>query len=179
MDSSGLITVKKMTVPISDLRFQYISLIYNREFWHGDGSLSVANSPHVRFLRSYQENPNLDIWHTDYVKLMLYWNSIGFHNRDRPFIESKVHRLTTLFKSVQKNGFDKTSRINILEEPFWKTRYRKEVPNFSGYEIWHGHHRAACCYVLGITDVPALLMKDGRKGSKKCERIDKRLKELK
>ena len=178
---NGLKFVRREIIPLQRIHFQYIPPpIFNKQFWHGDGSLLVQNSPHVRFLKQYVEigKNYKQLWNTDYVKLMLYWNSLGYHNRTDKFIKSKIDRFTSLYKNMKRHGFTESNRIEVLKQPFWKTRY-VDCPDWVvGYEMWHGHHRAACAYFLGMKEIPCNLWKDIKKGTKKCLRLDKKLKRI-
>ncbi len=173
--------IRTRDVKTGRLHFQYVPAVFNQYFWHGDGTLLIKNSPHIRFLQTFDKvGMNWDeLWKTDYVNLMLYWNSIGYHNRTDEFIRSKIKRFTTLFRSMKNNGYRPQSRIEILKTPFWESRYGVKTDFVRGYEIWHGHHRAACCYFLGIKIMTCNLMADAKSGSKKCRRLDKKLAKVK
>ena len=179
MRQHGLKLSQNAIVKLRKLHFQYIEPVFNKKFWPGEGDcLAVRNSPHVRFLKTYEKvGSNWDIlWKTDYINQMKYWYSIGYKKRNKKFMRRKIQRFISLYCSIKKNGFKQYHRINILKTPLWITRYGKTAPFLKGYEIWHGHHRAACCYVLGIHKVPCAIMRDNKRGTKKCARIDRHLK---
>jgi len=163
-----------------NLHFQYIEPVFNGKFWPKPSYMKVSNSPHVKFLVHYDKvGKNWGkLWDTEYVQMMLYWNSIGHHKRTNKFIRSKIDRMLTLYKSIKRHGYLKQHAIEVLNTSFWETRYKGKVPFPHGMEIWHGHHRAAACYVCGIEKVKCKLLLDRRPGSLKCKRIDKRLKDI-
>lgn len=147
-------------------------------------SYDVTGSPHVRFLEAYIEHgKNWDVlFDTDYAKRFHIWQNMGFvrgggGRRDRVYCKLKINNFLRLFNSIKKRGYSAKSRINVLREPFWLTRYGVEVP-FKGREIWHGHHRVACCYMLGKKTIPGFIMKDKLRG-KKRSKFDERLKGVK
>ncbi len=174
--SFGLRVVGKTRIKTEKVHFQYLAPVFNEKFWP-NSSMSLSNSPHVRFLKKYQKaGMNIDkLWNTDYVKLMEYWNSIGFHKRDKKFIINKMRRFIRLYESIKKRKFKDKHRIQVLKKPFWITRYGGEERFLKGYELWHGHHRASCCYALGVNRIPCVILEDKKPGSMKCSRIDKRL----
>tara|TARA_Y100000310_G_scaffold319489_1_gene374852 strand:+ start:1099 stop:1653 length:555 start_codon:yes stop_codon:yes gene_type:complete len=173
---SGLRSLGNSKIRVSELHFQYVAPVFNDKFWP-KRDMSVSNSPHVRFLKRYRD-VGMDfnaLWDTDYVRIMEYWNSIGFHNRDKNFIKGKIRRFLTLYRSMKKHGFLRAHRIQVLKKPFWITRYNGREKFLKGYEIWHGHHRASCCHILGISKMPCIILEDIKPGSEKCVRIDKKL----
>jgi len=176
----GLRFIKYKKININELHFQYIPIVYNEKFWAGR-KLTIANSPHVRLLKQYKKIGTQweELWQTDYVKMMEYWNSIGFHKRDKTFIISKMKRFFILYKSIKSKGYQESNCISVLSRPLYVTRYGHEESFLEGYEIWHGHHRAVCCYVVGIKKIKCKLFKDIKPNSKKCRRIDRRLRKIK
>jgi len=132
--------------------------------WNG-GNSSVENSPHVKFLKLYRKIgkkifKQLD--YTDYCKMFLYWDEVkyGLGGRNKKYREKKAKRLASVFDSIRKNGYDKKNYIHILKTPLWVTRGFFGGDNLLSPEIFHGHHRVACCYVLGIKKIRAYICKD-------------------
>ena len=177
----GFKLVKKASISVDALNFQCIKPVFCPDLWE---SHTAEGSPHARFLRDYMQHGK--DWNillkTDYIEQYRRWNDMGFRRfngeeRGKPYFKLKILNFISLFQSIKKNGYDSASVLSVLRPPFWATRYNASMP-FSGYEIWHGHHRAACCYVLGIKSVPCNIMKDKKPGSCKS-RFDQRLKGLK
>ena len=178
---SGLRSLGNSKIRVSKLHFQYVAPVFNDKFWP-KRDMSVLNSPHVRFLKKYKDvGMDIDaLWDTDYVRLMEYWGFLGFgNNRDKEYIKRKISRFLTLYRGIERHGFRRKHRIQVLKNPFWITRYCGKEKFLKGYEIWHGHHRASCCYVLGISNVPCVILEDIKPGSKNCTRIDKKLSKVK
>ena len=131
--------IRQEKIFIDDLYFQYIPDEFFREVYLGpeEEMMSLANSPHYRFLSLYQEIGK-DIWQcyeeTDYVKLMKFWGRSDKYNRN------KVRKFIKTYNDIKKNGLKK--KINVLESPMYRQFFSK------GYEIYHGHHRASICKAL-------------------------------
>jgi len=171
---NGLKRIKKAKLSINCLHFQYNPPIFNEIFWP---DLSVQHSPHVNFLLSYLDGGNL--WESTYVKLLQYWNRIGYGKRNKKDISQKMKRFINLFNDIRKKKRIH-SFVHVLNSPIWQTRYNTSYPfEKKGYEIWHGHHRSACYYVLGINKVACIVLKDIKPGTLKCNSIDQRFAKLK
>lgn len=168
--------IENKSIDLSELKIQYVPHIFNQELLASKNDpLSIIHSPHVQCLFAYLRGE--DLWDTDYVKLLQYWNQIGYGSRKSKYIHNKVRSLIGLYNSIKK-GYNKKCLIEILTCPFFETRYGCEYPFPRGYEIWHGHHRAACCVVLGISSVKCRVLKDNWCGSGKSK-FDQKLRGIK
>ncbi len=178
------------------LYFQYVPQIFHQQFWPGNDPMLVENSPHVRLLQSFKQGKRKDVlMNSDYVRMQQYWSKIGYAGtsvkRDRKMIESKVDKFLQIYESIKKRGFFKKYAIEVLRKPLWLTRYKHEdniiqgmlkIPPGApgpGPEIYHGHHRAACCYVLGIRRIPSRILEDAKPGTMKFAKFDRKLKGVK
>lgn len=175
---SELVFLETISIPLCELRFQYIGTTYNAEVFPGKDPMRVSNTPHVRLLEKYLSvGKDWDeLWDSDYVRMLQYWESIGYtgssKNRDKKFIMQRIKKLITLYESIKKIGIE--SPIEVLEESFWKTRYNAKEPFLDKYEIWHGHHRSACAFLLGMDNVICRLLRDKNPGTGKSK-LDRRL----
>ena len=168
--------IKKLAIPISQLHFQYLEPVFNKKFWP-ENDMLVANSPHVHFLKLYQKHGDnfKELWKSRYVQQFLYWRRIGFHHRDDKYIKSKIRRVVNLYNSIKRHGYIKKHRISALSESIWASRYGGKNVFLGDYEIWHGHHRSAVCYVLGIKEVPCILFQNILFNTKKGDKLLKRI----
>ena len=143
--------IKDITTKVIDvdkLYFQYIPEKFFKEIYPGDEKdmFSLINSPHYKFLLLYNKIGK-DIWEcyrdTAYVKLQELWG------RDDKTNRKKVVKFIKTYKSVKKYGLKK--RIIVLNKPMHKQFF------VDGYEIYHGHHRAAICKVLGFSKIKCIV----------------------
>lgn len=177
--------VSKDKVDIDSLQFQYIPRLVCHRLWLDSDVMKVGFSPHVDLLRIYV-NHGLDyslMMKSSYAELQRYWNDINFRTtngnvRTEKFIKSKIDGFIKLFNSIKNKGFDRSNHLIVLKKPFWTTRYGFHRDIGDDYEIWSGHHRASCCYVLGIPAVPCKIFVDKKPNTHKSG-FDKRLKHVK
>jgi hypothetical protein len=146
------IEAKRKTISIDE-----VSVMYNPDNFthykslHNGGEeqiLDISMSPHCKFLKSYISIGD-GIWqnlHQDSYYRM--WRQIGKSKRS---VRNKIKRFITTFESIKSNGF--TGQIMITDKPLVANPYTKK------YELYDGHHRAACCCVLGIKTVDAIILK--------------------
>lgn len=162
--------VRKKKIAVARLHCLTCPHAHNPDLWNGDESAHILNAPHVEFLRLYIENKD-NIWSifrgTRYYRMYEYWDEVGYGlgGRTHEYITRKAKSLLALFESIRKKGYDKNSRIQVLKRPLWVSR------GFSGGglrapEIFHGHHRAACCLVLKKKLIDCWICKDMSSGSK-------------
>lgn len=98
----------------------------------------------------------------DYFKMHIYLRSLGGHPRPNDWIEVKIKSLVELARMIKRKGYDYTCLSNyivVLEEPMCKSRYGIEH-KVDGYEIYTGHHRAACASFLEIDTLWVIVAKD-------------------
>jgi hypothetical protein len=145
--------IKDITTKVIDvdkLYFQYIPEKFFKEIYPGDEKqmLSLENCPHYKFLLLYRKIGKA-IWKcyrdTDYVKLQRLWG------RDDKYSRKKAVTFIKTYKDIKKNGLKK--RIVVLDKPMHKQFF------VDGYEIYHGHHRAAICKVLGFGKIKCIISK--------------------
>ncbi|MFA6088652.1 MAG: hypothetical protein WC755_02195 [Candidatus Woesearchaeota archaeon] len=180
---NDVIFIKNDKIDVCELKCQYIPNIFSSEIWPGDDPMKIENSPHVELLFSYKKYglKYNELFKTRYVRMFQYWNKIGYSvkgtKRDKRYIKKKIVLLIDLFKSIGKVGLKK--KIEVVISPFWLTRYKCDNKNLNGIEIWHGHHRAACLFVLGIKQTICNFYKDAHPGSLISKKWESRLKGVK
>jgi len=136
--------LKIKKIRIDKLYFQYKPDNFVRDLFPGkeEDMLRVDNSPHFKFAKLYQKigkNILQEYKYTDYIKLMIAWGRDDKHNL------WKVKRFVKTYDSIKSKGFKR--HITVVKEPIHKKFFKK------GYEISHGHHRAAICSSLGLTRI--------------------------
>ncbi len=168
----GVKVHNKRKVRIGDLHFQTCPLAYNPDLWNGDVTGGISNSPHVDFILLYQKHGKgiLKLFsETRYYRMYCYWDSIKYGSatppRSKKYMVTKANKLMNTFDSIAKKGFNKKNAISVLDEPLWVSRGFAGGDHLKGPEVFHGHHRAACMFVLGIKMTRADLCKDMQKKS--------------
>jgi len=140
---------QKIQEQIDNLYFQYVPNEFIREFYYGpeDEMLKIKNSPHYRFLLTYQEigdqilKPE-NFNQTHYIQLMIAWGRDLKHNT------WKTKRFVNTYENIKSKGLN--SPITIVRKPLYQKLFKK------GYEIYHGHHRAACCLALNYDKITCI-----------------------
>jgi len=172
-------------IKVSTLYYQYIPMVQPEKWWNGYDMMSIRTSPHVELLEIYREY-GLD-WKI--LQGCGYWKEREarrkVHGRTRwtdKWIRHHIGVRARIYKSMRDNGFNsslcKEDPIIVLKEPFWKTRYDWKNDNITGPEIFDGGGRCAAAYVLGVEEVPVLIAEDASPGSKKCDAIERKFKEV-
>ena len=100
--------------------------------------------------------------------MFLYWDEIGYGlgGRNLAYRRRKANTFLTLYRSLKKKGY-KGGPVIALKVPLWNSMGFTGGEMLRSPELFHGHHRVACCYVLGIKTVPGLWAKDLAPNSKK------------
>lgn len=105
--------------------------------------LNMVYSPHYRFLNQYiEQNKNTN--KSSYYKLQ------KLYGRNNEWIQNKITKFTSLFNSIQNEGCK--IKVILLNKPLVKNKYN------NGFEIFEGHHRVACCLILGIRTITCKLI---------------------
>ncbi len=139
---------------------------------------SITRSPHIELIEYYKEHGfyrlKKNFRNLSYYKMLKDINKIGYktdyfnlkrisvHYTDRDILKN-IMNFTRLFESIRKYGYlgsqFRGNYISILEVPFivsrfgWKLEYRP-------YELFLGHHRAACLAALGAKKAEVIILKD-------------------
>jgi len=92
--------------------------------------LNMLYSPHYRFLSGNE---------SAYYKLQ------QLYGRNDRWIGNKINEFSNTFNSIQNEGI--RDSICILNKPLVKNKYN------DSFEIFEGHHRIACCLVLGFKKI--------------------------
>lgn len=146
-----LIEVEIKTLPVEKLGVQYNPDRFGeyKSLHKGlsDTVLDMNASPHCRLLEAYKKNASQtrsNIRKFDYYKMQ------RLYGKNHKAAVSKVNRFIELYENIKKVGFN--SNIIVVNRPTIKNKYN------SGYEIYTGHHRVACCIVLGMKSVPSKIV---------------------
>jgi len=160
-------------VRLGKLHFQICPWVHDPVLWNGNLSASLIDSPHVDFLKLRIEKGKRQalkqLYNTRYCQMYEYWDwcEYGLGGRTPKYIKRKASNLLELFDSIRKRGFDKSSRVQVLDFPLWNSRGFSGGKHLLAPEIFHGHHRVACLYVLGIKKVGVDICQDIIEGSLK------------
>lgn len=139
------------------LSFDEISVQYNPDRFEAYKSvhigtyervLDIRHSPHCKLLHDYNNNGNT-IW-KKFRKHPYYRLQRRFGKSRRTALD-KAKKLTALFDEIKANGFK--GGITVIDKPLVANPYNQ------GYEIFDGHHRAACGIVLGMKKIEAIVLK--------------------
>jgi len=136
-----------------DIALKSIKAQYNTDrfmFWKiccncdDNDVLDMKFSPHYNFLK-WRIYGNSLVQSTQYYKLQ------KMYGRSHDWIIKKISKFISLFMSIEIHGIKEP--IMILEKPIVKNDYN------SGYEIFEGHHRVACCLFLNYKNIPCKVIK--------------------
>jgi hypothetical protein len=87
----------------------------------------IENWPHVMFLTTGCD---------------AYYKLQNMYTLKNCVAEARVKKLTDMLYDIEKNG--------VFENPIILERPRIANQYNDGFEVYEGHHRLACCFVLGI-----------------------------
>lgn len=140
--------IETKTVPVAQLAVQYNPDRFEKyRLLHegaADSVLDMSLSPHCRLLRAYVEQGE-GIFKD--IKKLAYYKMLLGYGKSKKRARARVRKFMNLYESIKKDGFN--SKILVAKKPFIENDHNK------GYEIYEGHHRIACCIVLGIESVTA------------------------
>jgi hypothetical protein len=176
----GLRPASVQPIPLNDLFMQYRPEWHVGEHYHL--RYNLADSYSVQLLEAYKDI-GWRVLEPAYFRRTAFFNwwshidGVGFRYDwyDYPstfpahFPAEKIRRkaiyLINLFEKIHREGYctgaHKGRVISIVEAPFASTRFNDPIST-DGYEIWSGHHRAACLYALGKKVVTAVVLRDRR-----------------
>ena len=151
-----LVELEDREMPLEDLAVQYNPdrfEVYKSLHSGPPGSvLDMKFSPHCRLLREYQKRGDR-IWSS--IKQQDYYRMQRLFGKSGKSALAKAKRLIDLFEDIKGSGFN--SRIIVSDKPAVANEYN------SGYEIYTGHHRVACCIVLGFEAIPCQMVRIRKK----------------
>ena len=139
------------TIKLEDIKAQYNPNRFN--FWqslHEGPEKEVLNmfySPHYRFLKQHK---SFGI-HLARVNKTSYYKLQELYGRNDKWIKEKICKFLDLYNNIFDNGFKEP--IIVVDKPIISNKYN------SGLEIFEGHHRVACCYVLGYKDIECKIVR--------------------
>jgi len=100
-------------------------------------ALNMIYSSHYRFLKNRKDKS--------------YYQLQRLYGRNNKWIDNKVKKFLSVFKSIKNEGF--TERIMIVEKALVTNKYN------DSFEIFEGHHRVACALVLNIKEIPCQIIR--------------------
>lgn len=122
-----VIEIDQMKAQYNPDRFKYWQSLHKgpkRE------EFNMLYSPHYRLLRG-DDNA--------------YYKMQELYGRNHKWIDKKITGFIALYNSIRDEGYKES--IIILSKPLVENKYN------SGFEIFEGHHRVACCLVLGMKEI--------------------------
>lgn len=142
------VVLQTVDVKLSDLKMQYnpqrFSFLESLHRGPIHSVLDIKFSPHVKFLQQYVLNSTIlqnNIEKTSYYKMQV------LYGRNIKKINTKIKKFIATFEDIKKNGFK--GSIQIFEKPMHANPYN------DSFEIYEGHHRVSCCYVLHYDAIKA------------------------
>ncbi len=132
--------IRNEDIKISNLSAQYNSSRFKKyrkvTSSSGNDFLKVGNMPHVEFLKLYQAGAS-----TQVLSGTPYYIMLKKYGHKSKWIRSKMNSFIKLFEQLKEGKLK--SPITVVEKPIIKNKYN------DGYEIYEGHHRTACYFVMG------------------------------
>lgn len=132
-------------IPIEDIKAQYnpnrFSMLQSLHAGPEKEVLNIFYSPHYRFVEQYKKF-GIDI---ATVNKTAYYRLQRLYGRNDKWIKEKIYKFLDLYNSICDEGYKE--KIIVLDKPLVKNKYN------SGLEIFEGHHRIACCCVLGDKNI--------------------------
>ena len=138
--------ISEQDIEISSIKFQYN---YDRFDTYkktvsskNNCFLDIKNSPHVDLLNKYNNNDNIDDSN--------YYQMQKLYGKKDLWIKEKINKFIKLYESIKLEGYQ--DLIEVLETPITPNKYNNK------YEIYEGHHRCSCLYVLGYKAIRVKLL---------------------
>lgn len=111
------------------------------------------NPDRFKFWKSLHEGPEEEVLNmlcSPHYKLLMgddraYYKMQKLYGRNDKWIKKKATAFLDLYSSICEGGV--REKIIVLNKPLVKNKYN------DGFEIYEGHHRIACCLVLGMKEI--------------------------
>lgn len=126
--TESLIDINEIKAQYNPDRFKFWKLLHEGP---KEEVLNMIYSPHCRFLRD---------------KEAVYYKMHQLYGKNDRWIRNKIKKFINLFEEIKKDGGCRDNII-ILKKPLVKNEYNNR------FEIFEGHHRVACCLILGIKEI--------------------------
>jgi hypothetical protein len=180
LTGAGLEVDQEIIVPLDQLHYQF-----RREFKGNPYLMSpeklftrpITDGPLARLLEDYKEY-GLDrvmksINQTDYFKFFKFnekaqqytnWGTGKIEKIRYPkrAIREKVVNFCRLYENIKSAGYlvdpFQNRTITVLQIPYEVERFGYRL-DWEPYEIWNGHHRAACLHALGYSEAKVVVLK--------------------
>jgi len=190
--SLDLEPIRLESVNISSLKTQtsyyfkdYIDSFFSDK--QGNVDKCIKNSPHFKFLNEYIKfgiaKLKKNFLKTEYYSFFKGMNRIGkkinLYSPDQDIVINysdeqiweKAQKFIELYESIKKFGYLGKKRfqhryIIVCEVPFIESRFGIAL-NQTPYEIFSGHHRAACLLLMGEENIKVLVIRDKLKLNQK------------
>jgi len=139
-----VVNINQIKAQYNPDRFKFWKLVYEG---HEKEILNMLYSPHYRFLDLYIKNKG-EI--SNIVCESSYYILQSFYGRSYEWIMDKIFNFINLFHDIYFDGYK--DRIIILNKPLVQNKYN------TGFEIFEGHHRVACCLAAGMMKMSCKLV---------------------
>ncbi len=142
------VSMKNISAQYNPDRFKY----YKRTCSDAKQMLGIHSMPHVSLLQAYQDQGDSVL---ENLRTTNYYKMQKMYGRDKRWIIRKVKAFISLFNYIKAGK--PCDLIEVINKPVVQNnKYSNQ------YEIWEGHHRIACCYVLGHKDIMCKVYKISR-----------------
>ena len=159
--------LRKINICIMDLSNTYMQNLPNSNMFENimlkDGiiDMSMQNSPHYEIAKLYFSKG--ENWLLENYKETRYFTMMTKYLKKKKVDVKKFMKLCKSIKKGYLRGRYKDEYPIVLNEPFAKTRYNKNV-FCPGFEIFSGHHRIGILLTLKKRN-KVLVAEDACKGS--------------
>ena len=139
-------------VEISQIKAQYNPDRFG--FWKSlhegpeEEVLNMMYSSHYRLLDQYVGKGTLK-----HIEKTAYYKLQQLYGRNDKWIRDKINKFNDMYNSIYEEGLH--NNIHILRKPLVKNKYN------DSFEIFEGHHRFACCLVLGVDKILCNVIVEG------------------
>jgi len=154
-----LIDIGSINILIDQLHMQYNTdrFVKYKSLHKGpiDTVLDVKASPHYRLLDAYEKEGD-KIWPS--IRTTAYYKMLRLYGKSKKRAIKRVEKFIKVYESIKISGFN--GGVIVVDKPIVANPYN------SGYEIYEGHHRVACCIALGMETLPVTLVRVVAKNQK-------------
>jgi len=180
MSEYALLEGKPVSLPLRELKYQFIPKLINHDIWGYD--MSLPKSPQVecaQMLLKHGRNWTV-LKHCRFAEDRRWRYKLGMKKWTESAIKEHIFGSRyKILKSIKKRGFSKSRNaaqpVLVLAEPLWKTRFEYLADWLTGYEIYHGGRRCAAMYAVGMEFVPVQIAEDNKPGSHKGGKFEKKV----
>ena len=171
MDEIILLSKKQDLISVDSLHHRYLPKITPLHLFKGSDPMHISKSPHVKLLRHLIKHGFnwRRLRNTKYVIERRHRFGLGMTRWTDDWIKQHVRVRWNIFKSLEKNGYDKKKAkarpIIVLEKPLIETRFSWDSGFLNGPEVYDGFGRSSSAFVLGWEKIPAVIARDAKPGT--------------